>query len=179
MIYLFLANGFEEIEALATLDVLRRAELEVVTVGVGSKIITGSHHITVTTDLEEREVLTGNMDMIILPGGMPGTLNLENSPIVLASIQYCADNGLPMAAICAAPSVLGHMGLLRGKKAVCFPGFEQELEGAQLAEGFVCRDGNIITGKGAGAAIDFGLEIVRMLTDDETADRLRMSMQCP
>ena len=87
MIYLFLANGFEEIEALATLDVLRRAELEVVTVGVGSKTITGSHHITVTTDLEEREVLTGNMDMIILPGGMPGTLNLENSPIVVASIQ--------------------------------------------------------------------------------------------
>ncbi|HIS49545.1 MAG TPA: DJ-1/PfpI family protein [Candidatus Gallacutalibacter pullistercoris] len=179
MIYLFLANGFEEIEALATLDVLRRAELDVKTVGVGSKTITGSHHIHVETDMEQNEVLTGTMDMVILPGGMPGTLNLENSPVVTASVRYCFDNGLPVAAICAAPSVLGHMGLLKGKKAVCFPGFEQELEGAELAEGFVCRDGNLITAKGAGAAIEFALEIVRMLRGDDTAARLRMSMQCP
>lgn len=178
MIYLFLANGFEEIEALATLDVLRRAELEVVTVGVGSKTITGSHHITVTTDLEEREVLTGNMDMIILPGGMPGTLNLK---IPHCGGQYSVLRRQRPAYGCHLCSAFGSgpYGTSPREKAVCFPGFEQELEGAQLAEGFVCRDGNIITGKGAGAAIDFGLEIVRMLTDDETADRLRMSMQCP
>lgn len=179
MIYLFLANGFEEVEALGTLDVLRRAELEVKTVGVGSKTITGSHHVTVTADMEQSEVLTDNMEMVILPGGMPGTLNLENSPIVTACIRYCAENGLPIAAICAAPSILGHMGLLKGKKALCFPGFEQELEGAELAEGLVCRDGLLITGKGSGAALEFGFEIVRMLVDDETAQRLRMSMQCP
>ena len=179
MIYLFLANGFEEVEALGTLDVLRRAELEVKTVGVGSKTITGSHHVTVTADMEQSEVLTDNMEMVILPGGMPGTLNLENSPIVTACIRYCAENGLPIAAICAAPSILGHMGLLKGKKALCFPGFEQELEGAGLAEGLVCRDGLLITGKGPGAALEFGFEIVRMLVDDETAQRLRMSMQCP
>ena len=179
MIYLFLANGFEEIEALATLDVLRRAELEVVTVGVGSKTITGSHHITVTTDLEEREVLTGNMDMIILPGGMPGTLNLENSPIVVASIQYCADNGLPMAAICAAPSVLGHMGLLRGKKAVCFPGFEQELTGAQVTGAPVEASENFITGRGAGAAMAFALKLGTVLCGEEKAQKVGAAMCVP
>lgn len=179
MIYLFLANGFEEIEALATLDVLRRAELEVKTVGVGSTSIIGSHQITVTADMEQSQVLTDNMEMVILPGGMPGTLNLENSPIVAASVRYCFDNDLPVAAICAAPSVLGHMGLLKGRKAVCFPGFEQELEGAELAEGFVCRDGRLITGKGAGAAVDFALEIVKLLQGEEAAQQLRMTMQCP
>lgn len=179
MIYLFLANGFEEIEALATLDVLRRAELDVKTVGVGSTSIMGSHQITVTTDMEQSQVLTDNMEMVILPGGMPGTLNLENSPIVTTSVRYCFEHDLPVAAICAAPSVLGHMGLLKGRKAVCFPGFEQELEGAELAEGFVCRDGQLITAKGAGAAVEFALEIVRMFQGDGAAQRLRMTMQCP
>jgi 4-methyl-5(b-hydroxyethyl)-thiazole monophosphate biosynthesis len=179
MIYVFLANGFEEIEALATVDILRRAELDVVTVCVGSRNVVGSHHIEVTADIEQSQVITDNMEMVILPGGMPGTLNLEDSPIVTASVQYCADNALPIGAICAAPSVLGHMGLLKGKKAVCFPGFEQELEGALLQEGAVCKDGNVITGKGAGVAVDFALFIVAELTDRETADRLRMAMQCP
>ncbi len=121
MIYLFLADGFEEIEALATVDVLRRADLEVKTVGVGSKRVTGSHHIVVEADLEQFEVLTDTMEMVILPGGMPGTLNLENSPVVTASLRYCADNGLPIGAICAAPSVLGHLGLLKGKKPCASP----------------------------------------------------------
>lgn len=179
MIYLFLANGFEEIEALATLDVLRRAELDVKTVGVGSTSIMGSHQITVTADMEQSQVLTDNMEMVILPGGMPGTLNLENSPIVTTSVRYCFEHDLPVAAICAAPSVLGHMGLLKGRKAVCFPGFEQELEGAELVEGFVCRDGQLITAKGAGAAVEFALEIVRMFQGDDAAQRLRMTMQCP
>ncbi len=179
MIYLFLANGFEEIEALATLDVLRRAELEVKTVGVGSTTIMGAHHITVTADMEQSQVLTDNMEMVILPGGMPGTLNLENSPIVTTCIQYCFQNHLPVAAICAAPSILGHMGLLKGRKAVCFPGFEQELEGAEVADSFVCRDDLLITAKGAGAAVDFGLEIVKMMQGEEAAMRLRKSMQCP
>lgn len=179
MIYLFLADGFEEIEALATVDVLRRADLEVKTVGVGSKRVTGSHHIVVEADLEQFEVLTDTMEMVILPGGMPGTLNLENSPVVTASLRYCADNGLPIGAICAAPSVLGHLGLLKGKKALCFPGFEQELEGAELAPGFVCRDGLLVTGKGSGASLEFALEIVRMLKGEDTAQKVRVSMQCP
>lgn len=179
MIYLFLANGFEEVEALATVDVLRRAGLEVKTVGVGSTTVTGSHHITVTADMEQSQVLTDNMEMVILPGGMPGTLNLEDSTVVTTCVRYCFQNNLPVAAICAAPSILGHMGLLKGKKAVCFPGFEQELEGAEIGDGFVCRDGQVITAKGAGAAVDFGLEIVKMLQGEEAALRLRKSMQCP
>ena len=179
MIYLFLANGFEEIEALATVDVLRRAGLEVKTVGVGSTTVTGSHHITVTADMEQSQVLTDNMEMVILPGGMPGTLNLEDSTVVTTCVRYCVQNNLPVAAICAAPSILGHMGLLKGKKAVCFPGFEQELEGAEIGDGFVCRDGQVITAKGAGAAVDFGLEIVKMLQGEEAALRLRKSIQCP
>ena len=179
MIYVFLADGFEEIEALTPVDFLRRCELPVCTVGVTGAQVKGSHGIVVKADCLPEEINPQDAQMIILPGGMPGTLNLENSPIVTACIRYCAENGLPIAAICAAPSILGHMGLLKGKKALCFPGFEQELEGAELAEGLVCRDGLLITGKGPGAALEFGFEIVRMLVDDETAQRLRMSMQCP
>ena len=115
MIYVFLANGFEEIEALAPVDILRRAELEVKTVGVGGKTITGSHGITVTADIEEKDVTTDDMELMILPGGMPGTLNLEKSPIVTTCAEYCAKNDIYLAAICAAPSVLGHLGLLNGK----------------------------------------------------------------
>ena len=110
MIYVFLANGFEEIEALATVDILRRAELDVKTVGVGGKTVTGSHGIPVTADIEEKDVTTDDMELVVLPGGMPGTLNLEKSPIVMASVRYCLDNSIYVAAICAAPSILGHIG---------------------------------------------------------------------
>ena len=140
MIYVFLANGFEEIEALAPVDILRRAELEVKTVGVGGKTITGSHGITVTADIEEKDVTTDDMELMILPGGMPGTLNLEKSPIVTTCAEYCAKNDIYLAAICAAPSVLGHLGLLNGKEAICFPGFEGELKGATISEKPVCVD---------------------------------------
>lgn len=148
MIYVFLANGFEEIEALAPVDILRRAELEVKTVGVGGKTITGSHGITVTADIEEKDVTTDDMELMILPGGMPGTLNLEKSPIVTTCAEYCAKNDIYLAAICAAPSVLGHLGLLNGKEAICFPGFEGELKGATISENPVCVDGKIVTAKG-------------------------------
>ena len=153
MIYVFLANGFEEIEALAPVDILRRAELEVKTVGVGGKTITGSHGITVTADIEEKDVTTDDMELMILPGGMPGTLNLEKSPIVTTCAEYCAKNDIYLAAICAAPSVLGHLGLLNGKEAICFPGFEGELKGATISEKPVCVDGKIVTAKGMGVAV--------------------------
>lgn len=179
MIYCFLANGFEEIEALAPVDILRRAELKVVTVGVGGKEITGSHGIKVTADIEECDVITDNMDMVILPGGMPGTLNLDSSPIVAASVDYCAKNDLPIAAICAAPSVLGHLGVLKGKKATCFPGFECELGCLEFTGETVTRDGNVITSRGAGCAVEFGLEIVSLLLGEERAEKLKGAMQCP
>lgn len=179
MIYVFLANGFEEIEALSAVDVLRRAEYDVKTVGVGGKSITGAHGITVLADIEDREVVTGEeLRAIVLPGGMPGALNLEKSPIVRAAAEYCAETGRIVAAICAAPSVLGHWGLLKGRSATCFPGFENELDGAAVVEAPVCMDGNFITGKGPGPAIAFALLIVKALSGEQLANKIRMSMQC-
>ena len=179
MLYVFLEDGFEETEALATVDILRRAELDTATVGVGSRQVTGSHGITVLADLEEKDVHTDNMHAVVLPGGMPGTLNLEKSPIVKASVTYCIQNALYVCAICAAPSILGHMGLLQGKRATCFPGFEKELAGAQLSEEPAVCDGKIITGKGAGAAIEFALLIVEKMAGRQKAMKIRAALQCP
>lgn len=180
MIYAFLAKGFEEVEAIATIDVIRRAELDICTVGIGSKIICGSHNIPVFCDLEESEVSTeDNIDGIILPGGMPGTLNLEKSKLVNDFIDYCVSENKLIAAICAAPSVLGHKGLLNQKKATCFPGFESELAGAVLSDDFVVTDENIISAKGMGSAIEFGLAISEFFTSKEDSDRLRKTLQCP
>ena len=180
MIYVFLAKGFEEIEALTVVDYLRRAEMDVCTVGIGGKIIVGSHDIPVFCDLDETEVKTEeNIEAIVLPGGMPGTLNLEKSATVNQFIDYCIRNDKYVCAICAAPSILGHKGLLEGKKACCFPGFENELFGADVSNDYVCVDGKIITAKGMGAAISFSREIVAELLDKNTADRIKAALQCP
>jgi len=178
MTYLFLANGFEEIEAITTADILRRAGCELITVGVGDKKVTGSHGIEVTADIEEKDAVTDALDMVVLPGGMPGALNLEKSPIVRAAIQYCAENEKYIAAICAAPSILGHMGLLKEHTAVCFPGFEQELNAKALSLDSVCVSGRIITAKGAGVAVDFALKIVEVIYSPEKSMMLRKSIQC-
>lgn len=178
MIYVFLANGFEEIEALTTVDILRRAELDVKIVGVGGKTVTGSHGISVVADLGEKDVATDGMELVVLPGGMPGTLNLEKSPIVTASIRYCLDNGLYVAAICAAPSILGHMNALKGCTATCFPGFEKELNGASLSSQPVCVSGRVITGKGAGVAVDFALRIVAELCGSQQSVAIKKALQC-
>lgn len=178
MIYVFLADGFEEMEAIAPIDILRRAELQVKTVGVTGKQITGSHGITVTADLEIGQVTTDEIEAVILPGGMPGTLNLEKNPIVKACVEYAAKNDCYVGAICAAPSILGHMGLLSGKHAVCFPGFEGELTGAAVSDERVCVDGKIVTAKGAGVAVEFGLKLAELLADKQTAEKLFASMQC-
>lgn len=178
MIYLFLADGFEECEALAPLDILRRANIEIKTVGIGKKYITGAHSIEVTADITENEVvLDNNLSGIILPGGMPGTLNLENSNTVQSALDFSAENGLMIGAICAAPSILGHKGLLSGKKATCFNGFENDLIGAEVINEAVVKDGNIITAFGAGAAFEFGFELLSYLTDKATADNLKKQMR--
>ncbi len=177
MIYVFLADGFEEIEALTAVDILRRAEYEVKTVGVGAKQVTGAHGITVAADLEEKDVTTDNLVMAVLPGGMPGTLNLEKSPIVRACVEYCFKEAY-VAAICAAPSILGHWGMLKGRRAICFPGFESQLEGASISRHRVCTDGKLITAKGPGVALDFALKIVELLSGIEASDKLKESLQC-
>ena len=169
MIYLFLANGFEEIEALCPLDLLRRAGLEVTTVGVGGEYIRGAHGITVQADIPDTLFADADPDMVILPGGMPGATNLDASRTVDAAVRVAAKRGAYLAAICAAPLVLGRRGLLAGKRAICFPGFEGELTGADVATERVVRDGNVITAAGMGVALEFGLALVAALKGEDAA----------
>ncbi len=178
MIYMFLADGFEEVEALCPLDILRRAGLEITTVGIGGKdVIRGAHGIIVHADIPDIMYRDSAPDMIILPGGMPGSSNLDGSRIVDSALRAAHRQGKYLAAICAAPMVLGKRGYLEGKRAVCFPGFEKHLLGARLdGESGVVRDGNIITAKGMGVAFEFGLELVRCLKDDGTADKIKASV---
>lgn len=179
MIYAFLAQGFEEIEAIAVIDVLRRAELDVVTVGVGDNLIRGSHGIIVAADTQDSMIeLDDNVDLVFLPGGMPGTLNLEKSPYVQKALDYCVENDRYIAAICAAPSILGHRGDLKGKKACCYPGFEGQLEGAQVTEDTVTVDGKFITSRGPATAMALGLKLAEMLTSEAKSRSLGASMIC-
>ncbi len=177
MIYVFLADGFEECEAIAPIDILRRAGFEVKTVGIGSKNITGSHGITVTADIEESDALTENLEAVVLPGGMPGTLNLEKSDTVQKFIDFAAQNNIITAAICAAPSILGHKNLLNGKKATCFTGFEKDLYGAEISDSPCVTDCNFITAYGAGAAFEFGFAIVAALSGKTFAENLKKQMR--
>ena len=171
MIAILLADGFEEIEALTPLDILRRAGLDARTVAVESKIAIGSHGIAVVCDMTADEVKLDEVTTVIFPGGMPGSLNLDASPYTDKFIDAVTKNGGRLAAICAAPLVLGRRGLLEGKRAVCYPGFEGELKGAIIPKTDVkaITDGNITTGKGMGAAIDFSLEIVKALLGEKKA----------
>lgn len=177
MVYVFLAEGFEITEAMAPVDMLRRAKVLVKTVGVGAKAIKSSCGVIVEADLTEDEiVLNDELDMIVLPGGMPGTLNEEKSSVVQGAIDYCAEQDKFVTAICAAPSILGHKGLLKGKTAVCYSGFEPELKGAIIGETGVVTDGKIITARGAGVAIEFGLALVEALCGRETQEEIRESI---
>ncbi len=179
MIYVYLANGFEETEAVTPIDMLRRAEKKVVTVGVGDNIIVSSHGIPVVTDTIVQEAqLTDELEMIVLPGGMPGTLNLEKSEYVQQAIDFCMEKNLPIGAICAAPSILGHKGLLKGKKAVCYQGFEAQLEGAEISTGAVAVDGNIITARGAGVAMQFALALVEKAVSKAESERQFKAVMC-
>lgn len=176
MVYIFLADGFEETEALIPLDILRRGGVEVKTVGVTGKTVTGAHNISVTADLAAEETDKNSIEAIILPGGMPGTLNLEKSSLVQDFIDYAARENLLICAICAAPSILGHKGLTKGKTAVCYPGMEAHLEGAIIGNTLSVTDGNLITGKGPGAAAPFGFAILEKLKGKETSLKVQNEM---
>lgn len=179
MVVVFLADGFEEVETLAPVDIMRRAGLDVVMAGVTGMEVTGSHGIKVTADLAAEEVDVSKLQAMVLPGGLPGTLNLEKSPAVQACIDGCVESGKLVAAICAAPSILAHKGLLKGKNATAFPNFQKDLTegGANLAEAYVCRDGQFITGRGMGVATQFGLALVEALVSQEKAGEIRSSIQ--
>lgn len=177
MVYMFLADGFEEVEALCPLDLLRRAGAEVKTVGITGKIVTGSHNISVTADIAAEDVvLDRNLEMIILPGGMPGTTNLDASGTVHEAIRYAAERGITIGAICAAPMILGKLGYLSGRSAICYPSFEKYLVGANISAKSVVTDENFITAKGMGVALPFGLTLVSSLFGEETAEELRRSV---
>jgi 4-methyl-5(b-hydroxyethyl)-thiazole monophosphate biosynthesis len=198
MVYIMLATGFVEIEALTVVDMLRRADVECTTVGVGDEAIEveGAHGIIVTADITEdwlsvsddevvffdydekdrKQTVKVELDMVVLPGGMPGTKNLENSETVQSLLDYCAYNDKYIAAICAAPSILGHNGLLHDKKATCYKGFEKELDGAVLSKEKVAVDGKIITSCSAGTALDFSLELVKILAGEDKYKKLVQSL---
>ena len=170
---IFLADGFEEIEALTVVDLLRRAGIEITTASImGRKNVTGSHNITVEADALLDEIDFNNTDMLILPGGMPGTTNLDNCEPLKAQISKFNDQGKMLAAICAAPTVYGKMGLLQGKKATCFPGREPDLLGADVQISETVKDDNFITSRGMGTAIPFGLAIIGHYQGAEAASEM-------
>jgi len=174
MVYVFLADGFEEIEALAPVDILRRADIDVKTVSITDDYeVCGSHGIKVKADILFDQV--GNdAQMLILPGGMPGTLNLGNFEPLCDMLKKAT---CVVAAICAAPSVFGQLGLLKGKKATCYPGFEDKLEGAEISDSPVVVSGNVVTSRGAGTAHLFGFKLLEILKDKQTAETLKKAMQ--
>ena len=176
MVYMFLAEGFEEIEALCPLDLLRRTGVAVTTVGIGGEYITGSHGITVKADTRDSNVNISDIEMVILPGGMPGTTNLDASELVHKALDKAKEQNAYVAAICAAPMILGKRGDLSGKQAVCYPGFEKYLEGATVPEKKVAADGRYITARGMGVALEFGLALVSALCGKDKADELRHSV---
>ncbi|MCM1125690.1 MAG: DJ-1/PfpI family protein [Lachnospiraceae bacterium] len=166
----FFGTGFEEIEALTVVDILRRAGIETVMVSVmDGQVVVGSHQIPVTTDKLLAEVDFDTVDVLVLPGGLAGTKNLEACDALMEKVDAFAAEGKKVCAICAAPSILGHRGHLQGKRAIAYPGFEDQLTGAQIVSEPAVRDGNIITGRGMGCSIPFALEILKSLTDEETA----------
>lgn len=179
MFYMFFAEGFEEVEAIATLDVIRRAGIDIKSVAIKNKTVTGSHGISIVCDLTSDEIsVNESLEGIILPGGMPGSKNLDNDAAVNKFIDYCYTNNKLLCAICAAPFILGKRGMLADREATCFPGFENELKDAKISEKFVCIDKNIITGKGMGSAVKFGLAIVSAVKGQAAADELEATLQC-
>ncbi len=173
-----LAHGFEEIEAISIIDVLRRAEIKVIMVSVVNTLeVEGSHGIKVVADQIFEDVDYKKVDMIVLPGGMPGSLNLDKHEGLRKQILAFNKNNKPLGAICAAPLVLGNLGILEGKKATCYPGFEKYLTGAEITGNPAVISGNIVTAKGAGVAIQFALKIVEFLINKKTACDLAKKME--
>lgn len=172
MVYVMLGTGFEETEAVAPLDLLRRADVEVLTVGVTGKTVTGSHGISLCADITLEEMDLTAMDMIVLPGGMGGVAALKSSRQVLEAVRFAWENNIFVAAICAGPTILAEMQITNGRRVACFPGCAEEMSGAQVVADAAVRDGNLITGTSAGCAIPFGLTLIAALKGEEAANRI-------
>lgn len=176
MIYVMLADGFEEIEALAFVDILRRADIDIETVSTdNTKTVRGAHNIEVVADKMLREITTVS-DGIVLPGGIPGTYNLQKNSIIIEMLKEYNFKNKYIGAICAAPSILGELELLKGKKATCYPSFEKHLKDSFYTEQKVVVDGNIITSRGAGTAHEFALKFVELIKGDTVSKDLRSTM---
>ncbi len=172
--YIFLADGFEEIEALTVVDILRRDNIVIKTVSIsGKKEVKGAHGIPVTADKLLKEVDINEAALLVLPGGMPGTLNLKECEPLMEMVKQFVDTNRRIAAICAAPTILGNIGALKGKRACCYPGMENQLEGADVSFDEVVTDGNITTSRGMGTAIPFALELVRIFDSETEAGALK------
>lgn len=172
MVYLFMADGFEEVEGLTVVDILRRADVDIQTVSMmNRRNVISSHQVELLADILFED-LTEEAEMLILPGGIPGTPNLKAHEGLDAYIRNAAEKGIYLAAICAAPTVYGAKGLLQGRKATCYPGMEDELLGARVSYEPVVTDGNFITSRGLGTAIDFGLKLAELLKGKEVADSI-------
>lgn len=176
MVYMMLTDGFEDIEALEVLDILRRCKVEVKTVGVFDKKVTSSHNVTIFADCDLKDVSKEDMDMVILPGG-PGHTLYEKSEELIKLLNFANEKEKYIAAICAAPSVIGRMGLLEGKKFTCYPGFEEFCQGGIFTGEKAVTDGRFITGKGPGAAADFGFALAEILAGKQTCDTVKRDMQ--
>lgn len=174
---IFFADGLEEIEGLTVVDLFRRAGIPIDIVSInGSKTVTGAHGIVIQADLLLDELNFDDVNMLILPGGMPGTIHLGECELLCSELKHAAADGRYVAAICAAPSVLGKLGILSGHAATCYPGFEDELTGAQVMETPVVVDGHVITSRGMGTAIEFAAELIALLKDRVTAEQLKESI---
>ena len=176
MIYMLLTDGFEDIEALETLDIIRRAGLDAKTVGISSSTVKSSHNVTVISDLTFDETDFSDMTMLILPGG-PGHTAFSESEKVLELINSTFQKGIYISAICASPSVIGKIGLLKGRRFTCFPGFESMVTGGIYSPEKVVLDGKFITARGAGCSSDFGFEIVKLFKGELVARELKSQMQ--
>lgn len=173
MVYVLLGTGFEETEAIAPVDLLRRADIPTLTVGVEEKMVRGSHNIAVEADITLGEMDLTDMDMIVLPGGLGGVATVRKSEGAMNALRFAWDNGKYVAAICAGPTVLADLHITDGKQATCYPGCETGMGSAQMVSDAACvRDGKLITGTSAGCAIPFGLALVAALKGQAEADRI-------
>ncbi|MEA5051602.1 MAG: DJ-1 family glyoxalase III [Oscillospiraceae bacterium] len=178
MVYVFLAEGFEETEAVVPIDLLRRAGVKVRTVGVNSMTPTGSHGITFMTDISDETFFPEDkIEAILLPGGMPGTTNLENSETVKRAIRLASEKDITVAAICAAPSILAHAGLLAGKKATVYPSFVKEL-GDSYTDEAVVYDAPFLTARAAGSAVDFALRLIEIVKGKRASEKIAADICC-
>ena len=172
MVYMLLGTGFEETEAIAPLDLLRRAGVTVKTVGLNGPVIRGSHGIRVGTDMTIEELCCDDLEMIVLPGGLGGVASIKACPAALDAIRCAYEQGKWVAAICAAPTILAMLGILGSRKATCYPGCEDQMGSAVMVDAATVRDGQFITGTSAGCAVPFGLELIAALKGRDTADAI-------